>query len=433
VAGARASTVTRLGRRLKGDLDTIALKALAREPERRYVSVDALAADVRRHLGGLPVRARPDAALYRAAKFVRRNRVVVGVAGIAAVLLAGAAVSTAVQNATIAEERDRAERAVEFLTELFEGLEPAHARGSSLPTRAILDRGAARVASELAGQPLLQARLFDVLGHVYVLRGHFADAEPLLRRALALRLDRLDAGDLLVADSRHALAYLLEETDRHRDAQPLLEAAAATYRRRLGPDDVKVARIELDRALALRATGELKAAGALLGDVVTALRGHPDRGEDLATALLYFGKVRLETGDAQAAEPPIREALAIRRRLFGRDHPQVANAIDGIGELMQERGDYTAAEHAYREALAIRRDLFPGDHMDVGVSLENLGIVLQAAGRSTEAAGLLEEALAVLRPSLGDGHSLVQVGTAWLDSTRSATAAGAGGASTHPR
>jgi serine/threonine-protein kinase len=425
-AGARASTAKRLERRLKGDLDTIALQALAREPERRYASVDALAADVRRHLDGLPVKARPDAAVYRAGKFVRRNRVAVVVAGAVALLLAGTAASTVVQNRRIAVERDRAEQAAAFLAELFEGLEPTQARGSSLPTRAILDRGAARVESELGGQPLLQARLYDVLGRVYVLRGYFADAEPLLRRALDLRLAHLGGDDLLVADSRHSLAYLLEEIDRHEAAQPLLEAAADTYRRRLGPDDPTLAQVELDRALAMRATGELEEAGTLLGHVVDVLRRNPDRPQDLATALLYVGKVRLEGGDTAGAEAPIRESLSIRRRLFGRDHPQVANAIDGIGELMQARGEYGAAEAAYREALSIRRELFPSDHLDVGVSLENLGIVLQAAGRSAEAVGLLEDALAVLRPAVGEDHSLVYDATVWLDSARAALPAAIG-------
>ena len=278
-------------------------------------------------------------------KFVRRHRVAVALPGAVALLLVGAATTTAVQNRRIAHERDRAERAVTFLTELFEGLEPAQARGSTLPTRDILDRGAARVESELGDQPLLQARLFDVLGNVYVLRGHFVDAEPLLRRALQLRLDHLSGDDLLVAHSRHTLANLLEETDRHREAEALLEAAAEAYRRRLGPDDPTLAQVELDRALTFRAArrpGDRPKPARPRGRPPARPPGR-DPG-DLATALLYFGKVRLEAGDAEGAEAPIREALAIRRRLFGREHPQVANAIDGIGELMQAPGDYLAAE-----------------------------------------------------------------------------------------
>jgi serine/threonine protein kinase len=81
---------TSVARRLRGDLDVIILKALAKEPERRYGTVGALADDIRRHLDGLPVEARPDAASYRLGKFVRRNKVLVGAAALVLVaILAG--------------------------------------------------------------------------------------------------------------------------------------------------------------------------------------------------------------------------------------------------------------------------------------------------------------------------------------------------------
>src|SRR5262249_6331411 len=60
---------------LKGDLDNIVLKALRKEPERRYSSVEQLSEDIQRHLDGLPVRARSDTFSYRASKFIRRNKI----------------------------------------------------------------------------------------------------------------------------------------------------------------------------------------------------------------------------------------------------------------------------------------------------------------------------------------------------------------------
>jgi eukaryotic-like serine/threonine-protein kinase len=97
--------IDRLSRELRGDLDTIVLMALRKEPDRRYTSVEHLAADIRRHLDGLPVRARKEGARYRASKFVRRNRtslMAAAVAGIAA--LAVAAGFTALRGAAGHEE-----------------------------------------------------------------------------------------------------------------------------------------------------------------------------------------------------------------------------------------------------------------------------------------------------------------------------------------
>ena len=96
----------RLRRRLAGDLDTIVLKALRKEPNRRYESADQFAEDVRRHLDGLPVIARVDTWTYRANKFVRRHRLGVAAAAVFIVVLLGFATAMAAQARRVARERD---------------------------------------------------------------------------------------------------------------------------------------------------------------------------------------------------------------------------------------------------------------------------------------------------------------------------------------
>ena len=419
IARARAATPQRLRRRLAGDLDTIVLRALSKDPDRRYASADALAADVRRHLAGLPVHARPDTWAYRARAFVDRNRAATVVAAGVAVVLALSAAALAVQNRSLADAKDRAERSVDFLVAQFGDLEPARARGPLAPARDLLDRARDRARIDLAGRPLVQARIFDGLGATYQMRGHYAEAEPLLREAVALRLARLDEDAPEVAESRHALANLLLETGRPAEAEPLLEAAAAAYRSRFGPDDPRVAYVQIDQALARRAVGDAPAAEPILVGVVDLLRKDPEGSRaDLATALLYLGKLRTERGDTGDAEGPLREALDLRRARYGDDHPTVPNALDGLGELLVARGDYGSAEDAFAEALSIRRRIFPGDHPDVGVGLHNLGIALLRQGRTAEAAGRFEEALAILRATYVADHPDVSAAKAYLDSTR---------------
>jgi serine/threonine-protein kinase len=416
IANARSTTTKRLAKSLAGDLDTIVMHALAKEPERRYASVEALAADVRRHLDGLPVQARPDSLTYRAGKFVRRNRAAV-LAGTAIVSLLMVLVgSTLVQNGRIQTERDRAERAAGFLADLFEDLEPAQARGSEVDPREMLDRATERVSIEMEDDPLLQAELFDVLGSVYQMRGFFAEAEPLLREALALRERELAADHEDIAASRYTLAMLLEDTDRHAEAEPLLALAAISLRDRLGPSHPRVSALEVEQALVRRAAGDLRSADSIMAGAIEKLRSADADPLDLATALLYAGKIRVERGNPQGATRMIREALDIRTALFGREHPTVANALDGIGEMNQALGDWTGAEAAYREALAVRRTLFPPEHADIGVSYHNIGITLHGQRRNAEAAAMLDSALAVLEPAFGGGHSLVRVTAAYRDS-----------------
>jgi tetratricopeptide (TPR) repeat protein len=221
-----------------------------------------------------------------------------------------------------------------------------------------------------------------------------------------------------VAASRYTLAMLLEETDRHAEAEPLLALAAASLRERLGPSHPRVAALEVEQALVRRAAGDLLSADSIMASAIGKLRSSDSDPFDLATALLYAGKIRVERGNPQGASRQIREALDIRIGLFGREHPTVANALDGIGEMKQALVDWHGAEASYREALAVRRTLFPPDHADIGVSYQNIGIALHGQRRNAEAAAMLDSALAVLEPAFGADHSLVRVTLAYRDSVR---------------
>jgi tetratricopeptide (TPR) repeat protein len=255
------------------------------------------------------------------------------------------------------------------------------------------------------------------LSRVYKLRGRFAEAEPLLREAIALRIGTRGASAVDIAGSRYELADLLGEMDRYAEAGPLFDGVAAVYRSAYGPDEARVAVVDIDRALARRAGGELDSAQSLLDHAVRSLRADPVAPPtDLATALLYAGKVRLERGDLAAARAPLEEALRIRRGLFGEVHPMVANALDGLGESMIAGGYPAAAEDRFRAALAIRREILPDGHSDIGVALLNVAIALHGQGREEEAEAALAEALPILRGAFGDGNPLVATAVAYADS-----------------
>ena len=150
-------------RDLHGDLDTILLKALAPEPNRRFPTVEAMAADLRAWLGHHPISARPASAWYFANRFIRRNRFAVAIT-ILAFLLSAASVWQVVR------ERDRAEaqalRATEvrdFLANVFASAEPSKGPVPSLVD--ILDEGSRRAREELLGSdPLAAADVLTITG-----------------------------------------------------------------------------------------------------------------------------------------------------------------------------------------------------------------------------------------------------------------------------
>ena len=107
-ASRRGATPDKLSRLLRGDLDTIIVKALKKDPTERYTSVTALADDLRRYLRNEPINARPDTFAYRAAKFVRRNRLAVSLGTLAIVATAAGIVGTMIQTRTARAQRDLA-------------------------------------------------------------------------------------------------------------------------------------------------------------------------------------------------------------------------------------------------------------------------------------------------------------------------------------
>jgi eukaryotic-like serine/threonine-protein kinase len=378
IAALRGLSPKRLRRRLRGDLDTIVLKAIRKEAERRYATVDDLAADVRRHLHGLPVDARPDTAGYRARKFVGRHRAGVAVAALFALFLSGFALREldlrrlAEQAAREAESAARrAEVVKDYLIGVFEVSDPYALTGESggnVTARTLLDRGAERIADDLSLEPDVQAELRSVLGRVYTNLGLFDQASPLLYQALEQRRATLPTPHPALAD---ALAYLGDHhlgRSEFTEAEPLLREALAQRRQLYGDAHASVA-ASLDRLATL-----------------------------LQQQSLY-----------DEAEPLFRQALEIRTTLLGDLHPDVGSGLHNLGLLLWWKADYAESERLYRQALVVRRASMPAGHLATSQTMHNLAQVLQAQGQLAEAEALFRESLADKRRTLGSAHPSVTI------------------------
>jgi serine/threonine protein kinase len=184
------STVVADGRALRGDLDTIALMALRREPDRRYASVDRLGDDVRRHLEQRPVLARADSRLYRTRKFVRRQRVAVTIGAIVTFGLASFGFVVRSQNANLkresdrtAAQRDQASAVSHTLWSLLAQL--TDSLGEPLSVSDVLDHAEPKIEEQYASQPNVRARMQSALGQIYLSNGDRLRAEALIRQAVA--------------------------------------------------------------------------------------------------------------------------------------------------------------------------------------------------------------------------------------------------------
>jgi serine/threonine-protein kinase len=440
----------RTRRQVAGDLDTICLTALRKEPERRYRSAEQLVEDVRRHLAGLPVSARPDTISYRSAKFVRRHAIGVPMTIAAALLIVGAAVALAVQSAQAARERDKAQQVAALLIDVFEVADPSEIRGAQVTAREVLDRGVERVERALGSQPDVQADLLAVLGRVYRNLGLYERATGLTARALDLVAGLQGERSVMAAATRSRLGELLYLKGDYPRAESTLRNALAVQEQSAGPDSPEVALTLNHLGKTLQAEGRLDDAEAALRRALSiSTAAYGEWHVQVAEAVTNLGAVMFVRGKLDDAEPLFRRALDIRRRVTGDDHPLVAAALSNLATLLSRKGDLDDAERIGREALAVarrvygqehprvatvlnnlgltefarsnpaaaepllaesltmRRKLLPPAHPETAQSLANLGLVVQTLKRPAEALPMYEEALAIRRKALGAEHVLV--------------------------
>ena len=416
----RSTTAERLRRRLRGDLDRICLKALRADPARRYRGAAELGADVRRHLDGLPVEARPESRAYRAGKFVRRNRALVAAAAVALVAVVGGAGAALWQAAEAGRQRDRAEAEAEtagvtadFLAGLFEGAEPGVALGDSLTANDLLARGVARAETELADAPIVHARVLDAVGEAYRTLGEYGRADTLFGRAVEvlrpLRAEAPAAYAAALSNRGMARSYL---GDYDRAAADLARALAAFAA--LGDSTSPDALAALNQTAANAARrGDYEQAARQLGRVVRIERavyeatGAPPDG--FGIHLDNYGTILMLLDRPAEGEPFVREALAVNRATLGEVHPTTAITTGNLATLLRSMGRFGEAEPLARRALEINAELLGGDHPDLAVNQSNLAIVLTGRGAFAEAEALFRRSLATKLQTYGPDHPSVAV------------------------
>ncbi|HSI51702.1 MAG TPA: protein kinase [Ideonella sp.] len=343
-------------RQLKGDLDAILHKALKKQTAQRYATMDAFAQDLRRHLAGEPVEARPDRLSYRFAKFVGRYRLQVAAGGLVAVALVAGA-SVAVWQARLARNEADAARAVQqFLESVFSAnsadqADPIKARDTT--ARELLDRGAQRIDTELRDAPFARLRLLKILASMYEDMELEQQQLALCRKRLALarELTGPDSDDTVLAMADTASA--LTQQEHREEAQQLLKDGAAILDARHDDSSQARLRIELRQAALDARLDPAHGEGAAARAVAIARRGAPTA--DLGLALKWLGQNAYYAGHLDKARDALTEAIAL-----GESHPELGashlfTAYVTLGDVQGALGAYEAARASYMRSLEIAR------------------------------------------------------------------------------
>jgi serine/threonine-protein kinase len=406
----------RLARTLAGDVDTVVMTALRREPQRRYASVAAFAEDLQRFLDGRPIAARPDSFGYRAGKFVGRHRLgVAATTAAAAALVAAAAValvqadrasreaqrahaeaSRAQTQAQRAEQQAaRAERVRSFLTSIFAVSDPVRARGEVVTARALLDEGVRRVDGELAREPALRGEMLDLLAGLYRKLGELDVAKGLAERSLQLRAATHGAESAEAAKSEWTLGWVLANQGEMEPARQRLGHAIAVLDRVEGPNSLAAADAR-EPLVELTFAAEGPAATLAVAErrLATYRAVAGERDERTARALSDVGVVLAELDRLPEAEAAYRQSMAVLDAVLPADDPRAAYPHNNLAGLLLDTGRAAEGEREIRRAIEIRDKSLGGEHPDTIASRGLLVQVLIAVDRLPEAEQQARQALA---------------------------------------
>jgi eukaryotic-like serine/threonine-protein kinase len=428
------------------DLQGIARKAAAEDPEERYPSADAFLDDLRRWRAGLPVRARPDTALYRLGRFARRHRaaVTVGVAVLLVVAGLGARLWRQTQRALAAEaagalertrtqaEAARARRLLEFVSQTFEAAAPDNARGKPLSASELLTDARRRLDQDPGGaqdRAELLLLLADLAGRIDDRKRALEFATEAVQ-ALPPPTDRDLA--LRTASALEQRSYLLSSQGQLEMGLEDARRAEALVQRFAADDAVARDEAELYRGLALSSAADPAAwpllervadgkstanqlerrmqASRSMGSLATHLHqperaleaarrfrelaqrfpeGHPWR----VDALYVEAVAQLEAGNARQALPLAQQALDRYQALYGTSGGKLADMYGALATIHEALDQFREAAAANDRGLELLREAGETGNTLL-VSEANTAAMLETSGDYRRSEALLRGILA---------------------------------------
>jgi serine/threonine-protein kinase len=443
-----SSEITETANFLKGDLDSIVLKALRKESEHRYNSVALLIEDVDRHLTNRPVSARKGSFRYKTHKFFKRN-----VQLIFAVFLftSALAVFGTYHYQQIKEEREIAELEAKkasavsnYLVDLFSAANPINNVEDTLNVYDLLSIGKNRI--QTLEEPVTQIILFVSLGNAYGNIGDFKEAISLLSQADSLTKIQLGTDSYESAYIAQSLGNIFaqqrnftEAAKNYRQALSFFEPNSTEYGLRyslsltgLGnvytemnildsaiifselaikvgfENNIEYGELlsqELNLAKTYRAAGKFTEAERIYREVLAdSARLKKDNTVYLSTVANNLAYLLLNDGRLEEAENYYRLAIKNHVRIYGEEHPSSIMLLSNLAGALQRQGKIVDAEEALQKKLNLNKSIYGTDSWQSGGSYQSLGILYFDSKDYEQAKTHFLNAVEIFSKTLGDVH-----------------------------
>ena len=399
ISESRGVSLDRLRKRLVGDLDNIALKALQKEPERRYATANALAADIHRYLASEPVEARGDAWGYKARKFVVRNARGLG---IAAVVTAAIAALTIFYTLQLADERDRANLAAAeanevstFMTGLFESASPHKSKGETITAVDLLQQGRERI-EELDDQPAVQARLMRIMANSMTMLGELEESIEMLERALQMQQAEDPPDRFAISQTTHNLAEAHRQNGDLERAEHFERQALAIAEQELGATSSDTAHLMARLGVILFDARKAEEALAVERKALEIMIANGDGESPSAIDVRgNMGNALSHLGRYDEAEALLRETLELSVQVDGRLAPNTVIRRSNLGLVLTNLERYDEAAEVHQAAIDDGLKVWLQDYRFIEVMRGSLASALRGAGRLDESLVAYREAAAM--------------------------------------
>ncbi|MEJ0091262.1 MAG: serine/threonine-protein kinase [Limisphaerales bacterium] len=415
----RQAEPAKLGSRLRGDLDWIAMKCLEKDRARRYETANGLALDIQRHLGNEAVTARPPSAGYRFQKIVSRHKTAVTVTAVLAItlLLGLAGTTTMFVKAQSAQKKAASEAAIaeavnQFLQEDI--LKQSRSRMNyrwrinldTPPTVVeVLDRANLEVANRFKDQPLVEAAIRQTIGSAYANLGRASNAVPQLQRAFTLRKTLLGSNDPGTLDTIKELALAFAYSGDYTNALGLLEEYLPIEQQAFGAKDSRI--LELRAILAeTRWKADRSPTNRPMLENTRKLLKQELPGDDTAYMECVFWLAAAYKQERRESEsiPLQEELLTLVKQRHGALHPAVFLETFWLATSYENVGKFPESVEQWRQAVALAKQLFGEDDIQTLDALGHLGQTLIKCGRAQEALELFQKILADKEATLPPDH-----------------------------
>jgi len=407
-AAARSTTPTKLSGALKGDLDSIALKALQRLSAARYATADAFAQDIQRYLAGEAVLAQPESAWYRIRKFVLRNKLAVASAT-AVIASLSLGLGAALWQARLARTEAQTARAVQtFLTDIFRAnsidqVDPA--KGRQTTAAELLDLGAKKIDGVLNNAPAAKLQVLDVLGQMYDELELNEPAAIVHRKRVQLAKQLRGNTDPSVAQALVRLAVSLRTSPAVQEREAALNQAAAILDHNRDLTSKTRARLLLEQANGNMDKDISKALQLTEQAVRISLGYPPDR--DAVSAVIQQGVFHMLRGETELGEQSFHQALGALDAIQPPTNHDRSQIYTYLGQAQRELQKFDEAGQSQRLAFQVAQKTGGPDHQLTLIAQMDLGWFLFDTGRTVEGLAVMDDAQQRILRTRGDDPQTV--------------------------